>query len=98
MKAYKAAEARNAKQRYENARNVRVIGDTLEYFLLSSALELNEQFGFGEKRLSQFITGMTKRMDEYIDKYGDDCLLTALRFKAAQLGCEIIFTETGAKR
>lgn len=58
-------------------------------------MELNEQFGFGESRFARYAEGMVKRMDEYIDRFGDDCLLTALRFKAKQLGFEIEFTDGG---
>ncbi len=83
----------NALKRFSGTKSQRdakhLISLALEHFLLASALTLHEDFGFGSARIERYIHGMTPRMDEIIDRYGDDCFLTALQAKCKDIGIEI---------
>ncbi len=81
MKRFKGTRAERRAQEW--------IIKALEHYLLASALVLHDDFGFGSGRIQRFMQGMMGRMDAYIDNYGDDCLLAALRAKCRDIGIEV---------
>lgn len=82
----------NALKRFSGTHKQRdekyLISLALEHFLLASALTLHEDFRFGKDRIERYVGGMLPRMDDTIDRYGDDCFLAALKAKCRDFDVE----------
>lgn len=77
-------EGKNAREHQETFFN------TLEFFLYAMALELhNERDPYGKVRLERVGNGIKRRSMAYIDRYGDDCALTAMKKQCKEFGFEV---------
>lgn len=71
-----------------NERINRII--TIKCVSLAWAICLHREFGFGKKRFERAFHQVFRLMEDYIDRYDGDCLLTALQVKAKEeVGIEI---------
>jgi hypothetical protein len=53
--------------------------DTVELFLYLMCIALNDRRGYGEKRCSVTCNDIFALLDNYTERYGSDCVLTALK-------------------
>lgn len=58
-------------------------------FLYSLALEMHETAGYGKGRCTDLANRLMQRIYGYIDRYGEDCLLTALESKCGEFGFDL---------
>ena len=71
-----------------NERINRII--TIKCVSLAWAICLHREFGFGKERFERVFHKVFRLMEDYIDRYDGDCLLTALQVKAKEeVGIEI---------
>lgn len=64
--------------------------NTLEFFMLAMAIELhNEKDPYGKERCERVGNGIKKRAMAYIDRYGDEFTLTAMRKECKEFGFEV---------
>lgn len=71
-----------------NERINRII--TIKCVSLAFAICLHREFGFGKDRYERVFHQVFRLMEDYIDRYDGDCLLTALQVKAKEeVGIEI---------
>ena len=71
-----------------NERINRII--TIKCVSLAWAICLHREFGFGKKRFERVFHQVFRLMEDYIDRYDGDSLLTALQVKAKEeVGIEI---------
>lgn len=57
---------------------------TLETCMLAFALVLGDE-GNGTKRIDRHLNEFVAKLDEYVERYGEDCAVFALRKKAKEL-------------
>lgn len=89
MNALKNRQKKSKRQRENDELISQTILDTLELLSHSFAITMNEKDGYGEKRISDRLTDAFKRVDEYTERYGSDCVLTARKKKLKDLGITI---------
>lgn len=93
MNALKSQMIRSRKARDEAMTRSQAITGTMEFFMKSVALSLHEMYGFGEKRCADVILDALERCDEYTDRYGSECVISAMDARLRGAGIEIAFVE-----
>ena len=91
MKATKRSVREGKRARDDAALQSRTIEDTMELAMLTSALVLHDDYGFGERRLTRFLTSVMDIVGELNARYGAECTVTALRDRLSRIGVEIKF-------
>lgn len=61
-----------------------VVKLTLEMCMLAFALVLGDN-GYGTKRMDRMLHEFVAKLNNYVDRYGEDCAVFALRKKAKEL-------------
>lgn len=72
----------------QRAREERMADITLQMCLLSAVLTLNGKYGFGKKRLQEFVTEFGQTIKDYRGRY-DEVALDALIKHAKEKGIEV---------
>ena len=63
---------------------------TLETCMLAFALVLGDE-GNGTKRIDRHLNEFVEKLDYYVDRYGDDCAVFAMRKQAKEkYGIEVV--------
>lgn len=89
MNALKNRQKRSKREREKDLLTSQTVIDSLELFIHTFALTLNEMDGYGEKRITDRMTDALKRIDEYTERYGSDCVLTAMKNRLKDIGITI---------
>ena len=64
--------------------------NTLEFFFLCMALTLHEEKdAYGKERCERVANKIKDKAMQFIDRYDDECTLTALRVKCREFGFEV---------
>ena len=79
MKALRNRNKRSARERKEEKMLMDRTFDTMELFLYLMCSSLNKRRGFGEKRCAVTVQDIFALLDEYTERYGSECVLTALK-------------------
>lgn len=91
MKATGRLAREGKRARDDAALQSRTIEDTMELAMLVSALVLHDDFGFGERRITRYLSSVMEIVSELNARYGAECTVTALRERLRMLGVEIRF-------
>ncbi len=83
MKALYNRNKQSARERKEEKLLMQRTVDTVELFLYLMCISLNDRRGYGEKRLGETITDIFDLLDYYTERYGSECVLTAVKKELA---------------
>ena len=63
----------------------------MELAMLVSALVLHDDFGFGQGRITRYLSSVMGIVEELGARYGAGCTITALRDRLRRFGVELKF-------
>lgn len=89
MNALKNRQKKSKRERENSALISQTVLNSMEVILSSVALTMHEMDGYGEKRITDRLTDVVNRIDEYTEKFGSDCVLTAMKIRLQYIGVKI---------
>lgn len=89
MSATKRIKRESKRVREDNALAEEMILRTVNFTLKSVAISLYEVYGFHNKRSEKVLQDAVNRVDEFIDRYGSDCVEAAMDRIIEDYGLEI---------
>lgn len=89
MNALKNRQKKSKREREDSELISQTVLDTMELIICSFALTMNEKDRYGEKRITDRITDAVKRVDEYTEKYGSECVLPEMKKRLKDIGITI---------
>lgn len=90
MSATKRLKKESKRAREDNALAEEMILRTVNFTLKSVAISLYEIYGFHNKRSERVLQDAVNRVDEFIARYGSDCVEPAMDKIISDYGLEII--------